>query len=148
MLSSTYPKLMIFQFPRLCWWTGARMAGREQAKDNCPELAKGIFCTTERIVQCINWGGGGVARNCQMLLRHWLGIGQWVVSSCIVHHLYFLDFIPLSLFVVFFFITIISSSSSSSILYFISIVKLFLSQPIGFTFLPFSSWLHQGREGR
>lgn len=85
MLSSAYPKLMIFQFPRLCWWAGAQMAGREQAKDNCPELAKGIFCTTERIVQCINWQGGGWPETVKCCSdTDWaLVSGWWAAVSCI-----------------------------------------------------------------
>lgn len=41
----------------------------------------------------LNWGE--LARSHGLLLRDWLGIGQRVVSGCVVHHLFFLSFILL-----------------------------------------------------
>lgn len=57
-----------------------------------------------------------------ILLGDGVGIGQGVVSSCVVQHLFFLGFNPL--FLVF---VIIISSSSIIIFSFVSIIKLFLS---------------------
>lgn len=73
----------------------------------------------------LNWGE--LARSHGLLLRDWLGIGQRVGSGCVVHHLFFLSFIPLSLL----FITIVI------VLYFavFSITELFLSQPLVYLFL-------------
>lgn len=61
----------------------------------------------------------------------WLGISQWVVSNGIVHYLSFLSFITLLTFVVFLFMTIIMIIIMFCL---ISILKLFLCKPLGFTF--------------
>lgn len=63
--------------------------------------------------------------------------------------LLFLGFFMVSLFFmsVFLFRLLLpsSSSSSSSVFYFVSVTKLLLSHPTGFTFLGFSHPFHQGR---
>lgn len=64
----------------------------------------------------------------QGLAKHWS-----VVSNCIVYDLYFLSFIPLSLFNYYYYYTD-GSSNSSNIFYFVSVIKLFLSQPMSFNF--------------
>lgn len=75
------------------------------------------------------------ARSCQLLLGDGVGIGQWMVSNCIVHHL--ASFLSISVCLCLFTtviiiniigICIISFSIFSFIIifYFVSITKLFL----------------------
>lgn len=71
-----------------------------------------------------------------MLIKDKLGISQRVMRNCIVQHLFFLSFIPLSF---------LSLPISLQLLHFtlFQLLKLFLSQPMGFTFFQFSSSSHR-----
>ena len=53
---------------------GAQETGRGHSQDSWPESAKGTFHTIEHHAEYI-------------MLGDWLGIGQCMVGSCIVHHL-------------------------------------------------------------
>ena len=68
----------------------AHAAGKEHSQDNWPKLAKGIFYTMSRHAEQENWGE--LARGWQLLLRGWLGFGQWVVSNCFLHDLFCIFF--------------------------------------------------------
>lgn len=72
-----------FQFPMLCQRAGAQEAVKKHSQDSWSELAKGIFHTTKCYVQCINEEG--------------VGQDLQVVRNCIVHNLFLLSFLPLSL---------------------------------------------------
>ena len=65
---------------------GAVRAGRGQTQDRWPKLAKGVFHTiwrhAKQYIGVASWGEGAG------LLGVRLGIGQRVVSNCIVHHLF------------------------------------------------------------
>ena len=114
---------------------GAAGAGRGQTQDSWPKLAKGVFHTIWRHAkQYIGVAGRGGGR----LLGDRLGIGQRVVSNCIVHHLFsytllLLILLPLSLLLLLL------------LLLFSCLNKLSLSQHTGFTF-PFLSPIPE-REG-
>lgn len=56
-------------------------------------MVKGIFQPMECHAQYVNWGE--LAGRHRSLLRDGLGIDQWAISICVVHHLSFLGFIPL-----------------------------------------------------
>lgn len=99
----------------------------------------GQRCSISQNAQYIKWRS--------YLEGHWvpigdgLAIGQRVVSNYIVHHSFKKNFeFYLSLFLICLFIAIITFI----IFYFISSIKLLLSQPCGFTFFWFSSWSHWG----
>lgn len=84
-----------------------------------------------------------VARSHCWVLGGRLGISWWVVSNFIVYdcwlvHFSYIDFYFSLLSVISIFITIITSCINI-IFHFMSIIKLFLSQPPDFTFFPFSS---------
>lgn len=102
---------------------GAVRAGRGQTQDRWPKLAKGVFHTIWRHAkQYIGVASRGEGAG---LLGVRLGIGQRVVSNCIVHHL---------------FVHIISSGTIIIIvlllllLLLFCLIKLSLSQLTGFTF--------------
>lgn len=67
------------------------------------------------------------------LLRDELGTGQWVVS--IEYHLSFLGFSPLSLFPFNLYVVVVVLIIIIIVFYFVSIIKMFLSQPMRFAFL-------------
>lgn len=117
----------------ICHQAGAQEAVREHNWDCWPELAKRTLSIIEPHVQDINWGK--LARSHRSWLGDGLGIGQQVVSNCVVH-LFLLGLIPHFLSVIS--IIIWSSSSNISIItfYFVSVIKVFLSQPKTFTFFP------------
>lgn len=81
-------------------------------------MVKGIFQPMECHAQYVNWGE--LAGSHRSLLKEGLGIGLWMVSNCVVHHLVFLGFIPLFSFPLLLIISFIFCFSS--------ITKLFLSQ--------------------
>lgn len=103
-----------FQFPMLCQRAGAQEAVKKHSQDSWSELTKGIFHTTKCYVQCINEEG--------------VGQDLQVVRNCIVHNLFLLSFLPLSLFFTTSIIIVII------IFYVVSIIRLFLAQPTSFTF--------------
>lgn len=72
---------------------------------------------------------GGIVWEGLVVVPEWVGIRSAGVNNCIVHHLSFLGFIFLSLFVVSLFFTIIIVVL---LFYFISIIKLLLTN--GFNF--------------
>ena len=76
--------------------------GKEQGQDSCPELAKGIFHTTEHHAQCIN--RGELARRGQLQLGDWLGISQWVawISFLLLPFLFITVIIVIILFLIYF----------------------------------------------
>ena len=81
-----------------------------------------------------------------------LGIGQRVVSNCIVHHLSFLGyyffFSVIFLFITIIIILILYLFLVHIIFYFTLVIKLFLSQPTSFTFVfPILLPIPLGREG-
>lgn len=69
---------------------------RELPRPAQPTLGK--LHTIEHHVQYINWGCLYTVRS-QVLLRDRLGISQWVVSNCFVHHYPVSGFIPLCIFI-------------------------------------------------
>lgn len=70
---------------------------------------------------------GGIVWEALVSAQAGLGISQWVLSNCIEHHLFFLEFdSSLSLLLLLLLVVIIIIISI--IFYFISIIKLFLSQ--------------------
>lgn len=108
----------------------------EGAQNSWPELAKGIFCTTEYHAQYINLGRhleGG-----QLQFGNRFGIAQQVLNNCIIHHLFFLGFNLLCLL----FKNYYYDFKNNFIFYFISIIKLILFQPTSFIF--FSWFLESG----
>lgn len=88
------PSSRTFQVPMLCQGAEAQEA-RRHSQDSGPELSQGIFHTIDHHAQYRNWG--------ELIGSHWLlpgdrlGISQWVVGNCIVHHLSVSGFIPLFL---------------------------------------------------
>lgn len=92
----------------------------------CPtQHTLGKLHTMEHHAQYINWRSLYAVRS-QLLLRDRLRISQWVVSNCFVHHFPFLGFI-LSVFLSPFSLLLISV-----IFHILSVMKLSLSQPMGF----------------
>lgn len=90
-----------------------------------------MFHTRDHHGQYRNWGETG--QEGQSLLGNGLGISQGLVSGCSGHHLSFLGFILVSVFVISILIVVIL------LFYFISIIKRFLSQPLGVLFFWFPS---------
>ena len=76
-----------FQFLRPCLqkgWRGTRNGERTQPGQLTRTTQRGIpYRGTPCLVYVCTWG---VAREGRSLLGHWPGIGQRVVSSCLVHH--------------------------------------------------------------
>lgn len=92
------------------------------ADPNCP---KGYFIPQNIMPSTLM--GKELAMRCQWLLRDRLGIGEWVVNNCVVHHLFLLGFVSsLQLVVV--------VSNYYYLLYFVAVIKLFVPQPMRFAF--------------
>lgn len=120
----------------LCWWGGAQKAGRDHSQGELTQNGQRDIPAHGMSCSYVNWGEW--AGSLRSLLRDGLAIGQWMVSSCVVHHWSFLGFIPLFFFPLLLIIIIIFCFSL------ITVTKLFLSQsnPRG---LLSSSPPHQGQ---
>lgn len=91
LLSSPYSKSGNLHFPKLCQRGGAQEPGREHGHHSWPELATGMFHTTEHHGHNENWRE--VVRRGLSLLGGGLGTGQRVASNCTVDHLFLLGII-------------------------------------------------------
>lgn len=80
------------------------------------------MCSNSPLVPVL--AGIELAGNYWSLLRNGLSISQWEVSSGSVHHLGLFRYYPFL------------SHLMMIIIYFVSIIKLLLSQPTSFTFFP------------
>lgn len=93
--------------------------------------------TSQRDIPCLRTShsvyklAGIVWEGLVVVVPEWFGILSTGVNNCIVHHLSFLGFIFLCLFVVSPFFTIIITVL---LFYFISSIKLLWSQPVSFNF--------------
>lgn len=123
--SSAYPESRTFQSPVLYQWACAHNAMRKHSQHSWPELARGIF---QKDIKC-----GEFVEGCQLLLKNRLCISQQVVSNCLVHHLFLLHFITLchhcSCYFLLLLLIIIINIIHIIILYSVSIIELFFSQP-------------------
>ena len=110
-------------FLSLMFCQGRGEAGRKQRQDTSPKLAKEVFHTTARHAQYINWGSypGGLD-HCSGRAGHRSAGGERLCSLPLLF--------PLSL--VLLVVAVV-------ILCYTLVTRLFLSQPGGVTFLPFSS---------
>lgn len=101
--------------------TGAQEAGSKYGQERWSKLAKNIFHGKETFhpIEHHPWtiNCGKLAGSCQLLLRDGLGISQLRMKNCIVHHLFLWGFIAHCLL------------SITIIIFYTSIIKLFLSQP-------------------
>lgn len=98
-----------------------------------PKLARG-YSTAQKYSTVQKLGGSHLGA----VDGSWGASGQWVVSSCIELHLFLSIFIPLSPLVIsplFIFITVTIVITIIMIFYFISVINLFLFQPMGCSFI-------------